>query len=238
MNDLNPILYTIRPGDTLYNLAIQYNTTVDEILNTNFALEPYNLQVGQQIYIYPHDNYNNYWVSVSQVNLLENMNLVWEQHIMWTRMFLISVAENLKDLEATKARLLENPKANVFRPYYGNAIARNIQELLTEHLVIGGDLIVALKNKNQKLAEELNSKWYKNADDMADAFSSINPFYPKEEVRKMLYEHLKLTTDEVNARLRQDYSADIKAFDLVQKEILNMSQFFVNGIVRQFLDSF
>lgn len=26
MNDLNPILYTIRPGDTLYNLAIQYGT--------------------------------------------------------------------------------------------------------------------------------------------------------------------------------------------------------------------
>lgn len=26
MNDLNPIIHTIKPGDTLYNLAIQYNT--------------------------------------------------------------------------------------------------------------------------------------------------------------------------------------------------------------------
>ena len=50
----------------------------------------------------------------------------------------------------------------------------------------------------------------------------------------MLYEHLKLTTDEVNARLKGDYVADINAYDLVQKEILKMSQFFVNGIVRQF----
>lgn len=239
MNDLNPILYTIKPADTLYNLAIQYNTTVDELLNANFALDPYNLRVGQQIYIYPHYN-NNYWISISQVNLLEHMNLVWEQHIMWTRMFLISVAESLNDLEPTKARLLENPKdiANVFRPYYGNAVASKIQELLTAHLVIGGDLIVALKNKNQKLAQELNSKWYKNADDMADAFSNINPFYSREDVQKMLYEHLILTTDEVNARLRQDYSADIKAYDLVQREILNMSQFFVNGIVRQFPELF
>lgn len=69
---------------------------------------------------------------------------------------------------------------------------------------------------------------------MAEAFSSINPFYPKEEIRKMLYEHLKLTADEVNARLKGDYVADINAYDLVQKEILKMSQFFVNGIVRQF----
>ena len=73
---------------------------------------------------------------------------------------------------------------------------------------------------------------------MAVAFSSINPFYPRETVRKMLYEHLKLTTDEVSARLKKDYSADIKAFDMVQKEILEMSKFFVDGIVKQFPNLF
>lgn len=198
MNDLNPILYTIRPGDTLYNIAIQYGTTVQELMDTNLALNPYDLRVGQQIYIYPRYNSysNDYWISINHVNLLTQMNLMWLEHIMWTRMFLISVAESLGDLEPTKARLLENPKdiANVFRKYYGSSIANKIQDLLTEHLVIGGDLIVALKNGNQKLATELNTKWYKNADDMAESFSKINPFYTKEEVRKMLYDHLKLST--------------------------------------------
>ena len=168
------------------------------------------------------------------------MNLVWEQHIMWTRMLLISIAENLKDLEATQTRLLENPKdiADVFRTYYGNNVANEIQRLLTEHLVIGKDLIVALKNKNQEQANSLSLKWYQNADGMAEAFSSINPFYPKEEIRRMLYEHLRLTTEEVNARLKGNYPADIKAYDMVQKEILRMSQFFVNGIVSQFSNLF
>lgn len=241
MNNLTPILYTIRPGDTLYNIALMYGTTVQEIINTNLALEPYSLRVGQQIYIYPRSNnsYNN-WISINQSNLLMKMNLVWIEHILWTRMFLISVAESLADLEPTKARLLENPKdiANVFRKYYGNNIANTIEKLLTEHLVIGGDLIVALKNGNQKLAQELNTKWYKNADEMAEAFSSINPFYPKEEIRDMLYEHLRLTTEEVSNRLKKDYAADIKAYDKVQKEILKMSEFFVNGIVRQFPNLF
>lgn len=54
----------------------------------------------------------------------------------------------------------------------------------------------------------------------------------------MFYEHLKLTTDEVSARLKKDYAADIKAFDMVQKEILKMSKFFVDGIVNQFPYSF
>lgn len=237
MNNSNPIIYIIQPGDTLYNIAIRYRVTLQELMNTNLDLNPYSLRVGQRIFIYPR---NNLCFSPAYVNLLKQMNLVWEQHILWTRMFLISVAENLKDLEVTKARLLQNPKdiANVFRRFYGNSVANTIENLLTEHLVIGGDLIVALKNGNQQLANELNSKWYKNADDMAEAFSSINPFYPKEEVRKMLYEHLKLTTDEVSARLKGNYAADIKAYDMVQQEILMMSQFFVDGIVKQFPNLF
>lgn len=241
MNNFTPILYTIRPGDTLYNLALIYGTTVQEIIDTNLALDPYSLRVGQQIYIYPRSNNPyDYWVSINQVNLMQNMDLAWLEHILWTRLFLISVAENLGDLEATKARLLENPRtiANVFRKYYGNNIANKFEELIKEHLIIGGDLIVALKNGNQKLAQELNTKWYKKADDMAEAFSSINPFYPKEEVRSMLYEHLRLTTNEVSARLKKDYAADIKAYDMVQKEVLKMSEFFVNGIVKQFPNLF
>ena len=241
MNETNPILHTIQPGDTLYNLAIQYGTTVQNIIDTNIALNPYNLRVGQQIYIYPNYNQNSsYWVSINQVRLIEQMNLVWEQHIMWTRMLLISIAENLKDLEATETRLLKNPKdiANIFRIYYGNNIANRIQELLTEHLAIGKELIVALKNKNQDQATKLNTQWYQNADKMAEAFSSINPFYPREEIRKMLYEHLNLTSKEVEYRLNGNYTEDIRAYDMVQKEILKMAQFFVNGIVKQFPDLF
>ena len=237
MNEMNPILYTIRPGDTLYKLAMQYGTTVQSIIDNNIALNPYNLRVGQQIYIYPN---HEYWISMNQVQLLKQMNLVWEQHIMWTRMLLISIAENLKDLDATQARLLRNPKdiADVFRRFYGIAVANRIQQLLTEHLVIGKDLIVALKNNNQEEATKLNTKWYQNADEMAEAFSSINPFYQKEEIRNMLYEHLRLTTNEVNYRLQGNYAEDINSYDKVQKEILKMSQFFVNGIVKQFPNLF
>ena len=214
---------------------------MQDIINTNIALNPYNLRVGQQIYIYPNNMQNNrYWVSNNEVQLLKQMNLVWEQHIMWTRMLLISIAENLKDLDATQARLLQNPRdiANVFKAYYGSAIANKIQALLTEHLTIGKDLIVAIKNNNQEEVNRLSTQWYRNADEMAEAFSSINPFYPKEEVRRMLYEHLRLTTNEVNNRIKGNYAEDIKAYDMVQREILKMSQFFVDGIVRQFNNLF
>ena len=118
------------------------------------------------------------------------------------------------------------------------SVANRIENLLTEHLSIGKDLIVALKNNSQRLANELNDKWYKNANEMANFFSSINPYYSREKLCDMLYDHLELTSDEVDARLKKDYKADINAFDKVQREVLNMSQYFVDGIVRQFPNLF
>lgn len=56
MWELSSIEYVIQPGDTLYSLAKKYNTTVEMIMNTNLALEPNNLRVGQKIYIFPNSN--------------------------------------------------------------------------------------------------------------------------------------------------------------------------------------
>ena len=43
--------YTIRSGDTLYLLAIRYNTTVEAIMAANPGINPNNLQIGQVICI-------------------------------------------------------------------------------------------------------------------------------------------------------------------------------------------
>jgi len=44
-------LYTIRAGDTIYNLANRYNVSVDDILRANPGIDPNNLQIGQVICI-------------------------------------------------------------------------------------------------------------------------------------------------------------------------------------------
>ena len=38
---MNPILYTIRPGDTLYKLAMQYGITVQSMIDANITLNPH-----------------------------------------------------------------------------------------------------------------------------------------------------------------------------------------------------
>lgn len=43
--------YQIQPGDTLVKIARQYETTVDLIMSANPSIQPYNLQIGQTIYV-------------------------------------------------------------------------------------------------------------------------------------------------------------------------------------------
>jgi peptidoglycan endopeptidase LytF len=48
------ILHTIRAGDTFYMLARQYNILLEDVLNANPEVNPYNLQIGQQVCIPTH----------------------------------------------------------------------------------------------------------------------------------------------------------------------------------------
>jgi len=171
-------------------------------------------------------------------NLFSRMRLAWLQHVYWTRLLLVSIAERLKDQDATTARLLQNPYdiAEIFGQFYGRDAAAKIAQLLTEHLKIGADLITALRDKKTAESNALNAAWYKNADKMAEAFAGINPYYNKDELRRMLYHHLQLTTQEVAMRLTGNYTADIAAFGKVEQEALEMADYFTMGLERAFRD--
>ena len=152
-------------------------------------------------------------MSMDVVELLEEMNMLWEQHVYWTRMLLISIAERLKDQDEVAKRLLQNPYdiAAIYADYYAPDVAKTIAKLLTEHLQIGANLITALRDGKTAEAEQLKRQWYMNADKMAEAFSSINPYYQYDDLRRMLYRHLELTTQEVAARLGVERRSTVRS---------------------------
>ncbi len=45
------MIYTIKQGDTLYNIARAYNTTIDELVRANGLTRPNDLAVGQNIFV-------------------------------------------------------------------------------------------------------------------------------------------------------------------------------------------
>jgi len=52
-DDLEPIFHKVVPGDTLYNIANTYNTTVNDILHGNPNIVSINLHVGEVLTIFP-----------------------------------------------------------------------------------------------------------------------------------------------------------------------------------------
>jgi len=236
----NQIIHTIQPGDTLYRLAIIYGTTVPTLLALNPGVDIYNLQIGSGLVICPCVQFPpaKPMPPIGEIpapDLSKLMRKLWSQHVYWTRMVLLSIAHRLPDQDATTARLLQNPKdlGALFGRYFGPEAAKTISDLLTEHLEIGAKIMTALRDKKPMEAEALTRQWYANADRMAEAFSRIYPNYNREELRKMLYEHLKLTTDEVAMRLAGNFAADIAAFDKVEKEALDMADYFTAGLVNK-----
>ena len=172
----------------------------------------------------------------NRINLTNDMRNVWMEHVYWTRMLIISIAEKLRDEKDVTTRLLQNPDdiADIYSEYYPASTAKTISDLLTEHLKIGAALITALRDNDSAKAEELDRQWHVNADQIADAFSSINPYYNREILHNMLNTHLDLTTQEAVMRIMENYPADIATFGKVEQEALEMADYFTGGITRQF----
>lgn len=233
--------YTIKAGDNLYLLANRFNTTVRDILIYNPGLDPQRLRIGQIIYIPRNINSSRpIRVNSAYLQLSNQFRMLWEQHIAWTRIVIMDIIYDLPETPFATARLLRNPQdfGNAFRTFYGNDVALRISTLFTEHLTLAAEVVKAAKANNTEKVQELNVKWFRNADDIARFLASINPYWSFDEWQNMLYEHLNLVTDEALNFLNQQFEVNVALFDDMERQALEMADTMTNGIVRQFPQNF
>lgn len=172
----------------------------------------------------------------TQIDRINTLRKLWEQHIMWTRSFIISTAAGLGDLQFVTNRLLRNPNdfANVLKNFYGEETASRFASLLTQHLTIAAALVNAAKAGNTEAVNENRRKWYANADEIAEFLAGINPYWSRREWQLMLYDHLRLTENEAVERLTGQYERDVALFDAIEDQAMMMADTMANGILRQF----
>jgi hypothetical protein len=180
-------------------------------------------------------------VSEKAVALRTDMRKLWEDHITWTRLAIISLETGAPDTEATVARLLRNQAdiGNAIKPYYGDAAGKALTQQLRAHILIAADVIAAAKAGDQTKLAAAQERWDKNADQIAALLNSVNPRYWKLATLKAeMHMHLALTTAEAVARLKENWNADVAAYDKVHRHILHMSDLLTDGIVKQFAPRF
>ncbi|SFD02393.1 glycosyltransferase [Clostridium uliginosum] len=176
----------------------------------------------------------------ASMNLNMEERKLWIDHVLWTRNFIISDLASLEDKDAVLQRLLKNQDdiGASIKPYYGEEAGKKLSELLREHISIAGQVVDAAKSNNKDDLEKYNKLWYKNADEISKFLSSANPNWSNATLQDMLYKHLKLTTDEVVARLNKDWKLDIESFDKGEDHMIKFADMISDGIIKQFPDKF
>ena len=178
---------------------------------------------------------------VSKRAFHDGMRRLWEEHVTWTRLFIVSFAGGLPDQQATTDRLLQNQVdiGNAIKPFYGKAAGNQLTDLLTQHILTAAQLVGAAKDNDQTAFEQASDDWYMNARDIARFLHQANPHqWPLADLRMMMKHHLDLTLQEAAQQLGGDYAGSVATYDRVETEILHMADMLSAGIVAQFPSMF
>jgi len=165
------------------------------------------------------------------------MRKLWEDHITWTRLTIVSIANDLPDTQTTVDRLLQNQVdiGNAIKPFYGEDAGNQLTALLTDHITIAAEILVAAKSGDTTALNDASTRWYANADAIAAFLNSLNPeFWPLDEMTTMMHTHLDLTLQEAVTYLNGDFAGSVAAYEQVHLEILDMADMLSEGIIRQF----
>ncbi|MEQ8153628.1 MAG: LysM domain-containing protein [Clostridiaceae bacterium] len=241
------MLYTIQPYDNLWMLAQRYDTDINTIASANQEIDLSSFPIGQSIFICPGYGYylESYGImtpviSKKEADLKDYLRMLWEQHVAWTRLVILSMVFDLPDVDLVTNRLLRNPKdfQAALRPFYGDMIAFKFAALFTSHLAIAGELVKAAKAGNNQAATDAEKRWYANADEIAFFLAQINPYWSQGDWRTMLHEHLRMTKQEAVDMLTKNYAAGISQYDAIEKQALKMAGVMAEGIASQFSNKF
>ena len=178
---------------------------------------------------------------ISRQTFQDDMRKLWEDHITWTRLYIVSAIGGLPDKDATAQRLLQNQTdiGNAIKPFYGDEAGAKLTALLRDHILVAAELIDAAKAGNKAKQDDATKRWFANADEIAAFLSGANAKnWPAADAKKMMHDHLNLTTEEVVAQLKKDWAGSIASYDKVHTQILHMADMLSSGIEKQFPNKF
>jgi hypothetical protein len=171
----------------------------------------------------------------------DGMRRLWVDHVTWTRLFIVSFAADLPDLQATTDRLLQNQVdiGTAIEPFYGRQAGNQLTDLLTDHILTAAQLLQAAKDNDQAAFDQASADWYANARDIARFLHQANPkHWSLADMRSMMKTHLDLTLQEAAQQLGGDFAGSVATYDQVETEILHMANMLSAGIVAQFPSKF
>lgn len=180
-------------------------------------------------------------VSQQKVAFQNAMRKLWEDHITWTRLYIVEAVAGLPGANETAGRLLKNQEdiGNAIKSYYGEDAGNKLTTLLKEHIMGAVEILTAAKAGDNKKVEVASAKWYANGDEIATFLSGANPQnWPLKDMKEGMKMHLDITLAEAVAQLQGKYTESVKDYDNVHEHILGLADLLSGGIIAQFPNKF
>jgi hypothetical protein len=175
--------------------------------------------------------------NAAQVAFHDAMRKLWEDHVTWTRLAIVTFAADYAGFNETAGRLLQNQVdiGDAIKPFYGDAAGAQLTALLRDHITIAVEILQAAKAGNTDAFDDASARWYLNANDIADFLSAANPkFWPKEMMRADMKTHLDQTLAEAAHELAGNYPDSVADYEAAHLHILAMADMLSSGIIGQF----
>lgn len=111
------------------------------------------------------------------VMLKQDMRMLWTDHVVWTRDYIVAAVGDQPDAQAAAGRLMKNQEdiGNAVAKFYGAPAGQQLTALLKQHISIAVDLIKAAKAGDKAAQQQADNKWQQNGVEIADFLSKANP---------------------------------------------------------------
>ena len=178
--------------------------------------------------------------SDAQIALYSAMRTLWGEHMQWTYDTVVAFASGSDGLNPTIGRILQNQVdiGNALKPYYGEAAATQLTDLLTNHIKDAVPVLVAAKAGDSVALGTAVAAWYANAQEIGDFLAAAHPNWKQADMRDMMKMHITQTIGYATDVLTGDYAKAITDYDAAQEHMVQMADMLSSGIIAQFPDKF
>ena len=172
--------------------------------------------------------------SAKQATLHDGMRKLWEQHVAWTRLTIVSFAANTPELPATAGAAAAQPDRHRQRD---QAVLRGCRRQPADHAAprahhgrrcraAGGEgrRHCRARGREGRVVRERTG-------DRRLPQRREPPNWPRATLRSMMRTHLDQTIQEAVAQLTGDYAASVRTYDEIEDHILTMADALSSGIV-------
>lgn len=174
--------------------------------------------------------------SVRQTNVVNTIRELWIQYFIWMTDYLNNIVCIFGNTSFIIGRIREALQNFVteFEKHYGHGNAITFEIFLINYLNDATNLLNAIKVGDIGKASAARTEWYKNADDIANLFSTINPYWSKQEWQNLIYDHMRLVENQFIYRLNNQCTTEITRDENVNNQILKIANYMAEGIINQF----